>query len=298
MQIVILGDKGSLGSILSLCLSLKHNVVGVDIDSMDLSKYENYEDQLKELFDFNLQNIVIINCIGIMGAKESESNPYQYYEINGILPYKLKQFFDSKLKSYLFIQISSETVYGKSSSNEQVFNENDRSSPQHIYGLSKLISEQLLKSTDHTKGTTMILRTPILLFKNQKYPNALTHITNEISQTGCATLFGNGEHKRTYAVADKFAQNVEDLINCWAIDPKIFESYEVINMPGTKISTKEFVDILLRDYNLEFRVKFVENAKLAFSLLSSSEKFYLVVKSARSDDSVDSLVRWIRKINE
>ena len=63
MQIVILGDKGSLGSILSLYLSLKHNVVGVDIDSMDLSKYENYEDQLKELFDFNLQNIVIINCI-------------------------------------------------------------------------------------------------------------------------------------------------------------------------------------------------------------------------------------------
>lgn len=69
-------------------------------------------------------------------------------------------------------------------------------------------------------------------------------------------------------------------------------------MPGTKISTKEFVDILLRDYKLEFRVKFVENAKLAFSLVSSTEKFSLVTKSTRSDDSVDCLVRWIRKINE
>lgn len=298
MQIVILGAKGSLGSILSLFLSLKYKVIGVDIDSMDLSKYENYENQLKELFDFNLQNTVIINCIGIMGAKESESNPCQYYEINGILPYKLKQFFDSKLKNYLFIQISSETVYGKSINNEQVFNENDKCSPQHIYGLSKLISEQLLKSTDKTKGTTMILRTPILLFKTQKYPNALTYITSEINKTGCATLFGNGEHKRRYAVADKFAQDVEDLISCWATDSKIFQSYEVINMPGTKISTKEFVDILLRDYKLEFRVKFVENAKLAFSLVSSTEKFSLVTKSTRSDDSVDCLVRWIRKINE
>ena len=298
MQIVILGNKGSLGIVLSLFLSLKHDVVDVDVDSMDLSRYENYEDQLKELFDFNLQNIVIINCIGIMGAKESESNPCKYYEINGILPYKLRQFFDSKLKSYLFIQISSETVYGKSLSNEQAFNEDDRSSPQHIYGLSKLISEQLPKASANTNGATLILRASILLSKNQKYSNALTYIANEKSQTGCATLFGNGEHKRRYAVADKFAQDLEDLVNCWATDPKIFGPYEVLNMPGTEISPRKFIDIILKDYETIFEIRFEENAQLAFSLLSSAEKFFLVTKSTRSDDSVDSLVRWIRKINE
>jgi dTDP-4-dehydrorhamnose reductase len=298
MLIVILGNRGSLGRILSLFLSLKHDVVGIDIDRIDLSNYENYEDQLKEIFDFNLENIVIINCVGIMGAKESEANPYKYYEINGILPYKLKQFFDSKLKSYLFIQISSETVYGKSVNNEQIFSEDDRCLPQHIYGLSKLISEQLLKSTDNTNSATMILRAPILLFKDQKYSNALTYITKEINQKGSATLFGNGGHKRKYAVADDFVQDIENLIGYWAMDPKCFAPYEVLNMPGTVISTKEFVDILLRDYEMKFEMKFEENAKLAFSLLSSSEKFSLITKSTKPDDSVNSLVQWIRKINE
>lgn len=298
MLIVILGNRGSLGRILSLFLSLKHDVVGIDIDRIDLSNYENYEDQLKEIFDFNLENIVIINCVGIMGAKESEANPYKYYEINGILPYKLKQFFDSKLKNYLFIQISSETVYGKSVNSEQIFSEDDRCLPQHIYGLSKLISEQLLKSTDNTNGATMILRAPILLFKDQKYSNALTYITKEINQKGSATLFGDGGHKRKYAVADDFAQDIENLISCWTIDPKCFAPHEVLNMPGTVISTKEFVDILLRDYKMKFEMKFEENPKLAFSLLSSSEKFTLITKSRGRDDSVNSLVHWIRKINE
>jgi dTDP-4-dehydrorhamnose reductase len=298
MAIVILGNKGSLGSFLSLFLSVKHTVVGIDIDAMDLSKYENYEDQLAALFDFNLENIVIINCVGIMGAKESEVNPYKYYEINGVVPYRLKQFFDSKLRSYLFIQVSSETVYGKSINNEQVFNEDDRCSPQHIYGLSKFISEQLLKSTENTNGTTMILRAPILLFKDQKYPNALTHIYSEIHLKGSATLFGTGEHRRKYAIANKFGLDIENLIDCWAKDSKIFAPYEVLNMPGTEISTKEFVDILLKDDKLKFEIKFEDNAKLAFSLLSSSRKFSSITGFTKPDDSVDSLVQWVRKINE
>lgn len=297
MLIVILGSKGSLGITIGSLLSLKHSVVGVDIDRMDLSKYENYEDWFKELFDFNTENIVIINCVGIMGAKESEANPYKYYEINGILPYKLKQFFNSKLKRYLFIQISSETVYGKSVNNEMIFSEDDKSSPQHIYGLSKLISEQLLKSADSSNGSTLILRAPILLFKDQKYPNALTYIAKEITEKGYATLFGNGEHKRNYAIAEKFAEDIENLINCWAMNSKIFQSYVVLNMPGTAISTKEFVDILSGDYKLEFEIKFEENTKLAFSLLSSSEKFYSTTKLARPSDRITNLVRWIRNNN-
>jgi dTDP-4-dehydrorhamnose reductase len=298
MVIVILGNKGSLGSFLSLFLSMNHTVVGLDIDTMDLSKYENYEDHITKLFDFNLKNIVIINCVGIMGAKESEVSPYKYYEINGIVPYRLKQFFDSKLKNYLFIQISSETVYGKSINNEQIFKENDSCSPQHIYGLSKLISEQLLKSTENTNGTTMILRAPILLFKDQKYPNALTHIYSEIFLNGSATLFGTGEHRRKYALANKFGLDIESLIDCWAKDSTKFAPYEVINMPGTEISTREFVDILSRDDKLKFEIKFEDNAKLAFSLLSSSMKFSLITSYTKSDDSVDSLVQWVRKINE
>jgi len=298
MMIVILGNKGSLGSLLSSFLSVNYSVVGIDIDKVDLSNYGDYEQHFTELFDFDLKNIVIVNCVGVMGAKESELNPYIYYEINGVVPFKLKQFFDFKLKSYLFIQISSETVYGKSINNEQVFNEEDSCSPQHIYGLSKLISEQLLKSTQNTNGTTLILRAPIILFKGQKYPNALTHIYSEIHHKGSATLFGTGEHRRKYILANQFAQDIENLIGCWAKDSTKFAPCEVLNMPGIEISTKEFVDILLRDDELKFEIKFEDNAKLAFSLLSSSMKFSLVTGYTKSDDSVDSLVHWVRKINE
>lgn len=298
MQIVILGNKGSVGSLLSSHLSLKHDVVGVDSDVMDLSKYQNYENYLKGLFDFDSQKIVIINCVGIMGAKESVLDPYRYYEINGILPFKLKQFFDSVLESYLFIQISSETVYGKSNNNEHVFTENDSCSPQHIYGLSKLVSEQLLKVPAKSGCSTLILRAPILLFKKQRYPNALTYIINEITKTGSATLFGNGEHKRRYLVEDMFVQVLEELIKCWSIDPTIFEPFKVLNMPGTEISPKEFVEILLRDYQKMFKVKYDEDAKFAFSLLSSSEEYVLTTKSTRSNNSANSLVSWILGVNE
>ena len=297
-MIVILGNKGSLGSLLSSFLSVNYSVVGIDIDKVDLSKYEDYEQHFTELFDFNLKNIVIINCVGVMGAKESELNPYIYYEINGVVPFRLKQFFDSKLKRYLFIQISSETVYGKSINNQQVFNEDDICAPQHVYGLSKLISEQLLKSTQNTNGTTLILRAPIILFKDQKYPNALTHIYSEINLKGSATLFGAGEHRRKYILAHHFAQDVENLIGCWAKDSAKFDSCEVLNMPGIEISTKEFVDFLLREDKLKFEIKFKDNAKLAFSLLSSSMKFSLITGYTNSDDSVDSLMQWVRKINE
>jgi hypothetical protein len=69
-------------------------------------------------------------------------------------------------------------------------------------------------------------------------------------------------------------------------------------MPGIEISTKEFVDFLLRDNKLKFEIKFKDNAKLAFSLLSSSKKFSLITGYTKSDDSVDSLMQWVRKNNE
>jgi dTDP-4-dehydrorhamnose reductase len=298
MLIIVLGNKGSLGSILSLFFSKKHDVVGVDINDLDLSKYDNYKEGFANLFDFNVNNTVIINCVGIMGAKESEADPFKFYEVNGVLPYKLKQFFTSNLKNHLFIQISSETVYGKSTHNGQIFSENDLCLPQHTYGLSKLISEQLLKASDNSKGGTIILRTPVLLFKDQKYPNALNHIRNEINEKGCATLFGTGEHKRKYAIAENFALDLENLLEHWSTDRKKFTLCEVVNMPGTEISTKEFVDILSKKYDLKFQILFKDNPKLAFSLLSSSNRFSLITNSTVNHGSVENLVKWIWKNNE
>ena len=298
MLIVILGNKGSLGSILSLFFSEKYDVVGIDIDDLDLSKYDSYKEGFRDLFDFDANKTVIINCVGIMGAKESEADPLKYYEVNGVLPYKLKHFFSSNLKNHLFIQISSETVYGKSTHSGQVFSEDDLCLPQHTYGLSKLISEQLLKASDNSKGGTVILRTPVLLFKDQKYPNALNYIKNEISEKNCATLFGTGEHKRKYTIAANFALDLENKLNHWCADPHNFATCDVVNMPGIDISTKQFVEILSKNYNLEFKVLFRDNPKLAFSLLSSSKRFSLITKSTGNHGSVEDLVKWIWDNNE
>ena len=297
MLIVILGDKGSLGSVLSLFFSEKHNVVGIDLDKLDLSRYDDYEEELKKLFDFDLSKTVIINCVGIMGAKESEVDPSKYYEINGVLPYKLKQFFASNIKNHLFIQISSETVYGKCKYDNQIFSEDDLCLPQHNYGLSKLISEQLLKSADNTRGATIILRTPVLLFKAQKYPNALSQIYDEINTKGSATLFGNGEHKRQYTIAEEFAMDLEKLLDNWITNPKKFAQCEMINMPGIAISTKEFTDVLAKSHNLEFEVLLRDNASSAFSLLSSSNKFSKICNTIRIHGSVKHLVEWVVENN-
>ena len=298
MSILILGNKGSLGKALQKRLSHEHHVLGLDIEDFDLTKYEDYPEQFEAILHSRLEKVIIINCAGIMGARESEVDPFKYYEVNGIIPYKLRRFFASHLSNHLFVQISSETVYGMSADNKNPFQEDDTCSPQHNYGLSKLMAEQLLKSTSEMQGDTVILRVPIILFENQKYSNALHGIYNEINKTSFATLLGKGEHQRQYIIVDKLVGDIETILNCWHAGSENISKFDIINMPGTALSPREFVRILKDEFNSQFNVKFEINHKLAFSLVSSSEKFSFITSSTNSSDSTKTIVEWIIKTYE
>lgn len=271
MDILILGNRGALGKILSQALSKRFDTYGLDLDDLDLLDECEFREKLIELSKHKRDFLAVINCAGLMGAKESNQNPEPYLKSNGILPYISRKNISDFFDKYLYIQISSETVYGPSINIEKPFTEVDPCLPAHNYALSKLIGEQLLVSGQDKKSITLILRVPIIIYPSQKYDNALTEMIKQIKETGKVTVHGDGSHVRNYVDCQYLINCIEMLLtNYWKFDKTNF-GVDLFNIPGVSIAPNDFLDSLSKV--IEFHREYFEGATTATSLVSDASKF-------------------------
>lgn len=291
LDLIILGNLGSLGSELSRYFESKFNVIGIDLGNVDLMNSDSLVKFLEGESKLNRSRAVVINAAGIMGAKESQINPLQYFERNGVLPYLTRKAIGKIYEKLLYVQISSETVYGASNNIEEIYNEESSCNPLHNYAVSKLIGEQLLAASQDETTKTLILRVPIVIFAPQKYPNALTEMTNEIISSKKATIFGEGSHIRNYVTVEILLFYVEAILEEYIARDKCDNGVERFNIPGLSISPNDYLNELKRKF--DFKRVYVDGGKSGFSLLTSSQKFQAKFPECRHKQTLEHLAEYI-----
>ena len=260
---ILIGYKGLIGKNILKQLRLKNKLVKIfDLPTFDLKS----KSSIKRAFFKNITkntNCILINCSGLMDAKISRENPELFYKINGIYVQRLIDIF-SNAKSLSFIQLSSETVYGKGIN----FVENDRRMPIHPYGNSKKISEDILIQIKENNVNIVILRIPIVVGINSSTGNMLTDFIKEAKNKSEITIFGDGKHKRKFIYQDDLTSIIVKISLNW----RKFKKYEVFNIPGFICSASELARKIKKQIKGDIKINYLSNKPNAFSLTSKSIK--------------------------
>ncbi len=214
----------------------------------------------------------IIHLAGLKSVEESEMHPEKYYENNIIGTISILKSMD-KAKTKNIIFSSSATVYGDGNKNK--INENTPVSYKNSYGLTKLVSEDLIKNfCVRKKLKTVILRyfNPVGSHKNYLIgddplkPRNLMPILNKSAFTKEKKIFIYGnDYKTKDGTAVRDYIHITDLasshIECLKILNKI-ENFEILNVgTGKPYSVLEIVKCYEKVNNIKFNIIYKKRRK-------------------------------------
>jgi dTDP-4-dehydrorhamnose reductase len=142
MKIMITGNKGQLGFDCAKVLSKKHEVLGVDIDDVDITKFQDV-DALVRQFDPN----IIINCAAYTRVDDCETEKELAWNVNVTGAENLARC----VRRYggLLIHISTDYVFDGGKNVPEPYVETDATGPVSYYGKTKLEGEKaIMRTTD------------------------------------------------------------------------------------------------------------------------------------------------------
>jgi dTDP-4-dehydrorhamnose reductase len=149
MKIMITGDKGQLGTDCTKVLGETHEVLGVDIDEVDITKLPDIE-SLVQQFRPN----IIVNCAAYTRVDDCEIEKELAWKANVTGAENLAKCVD-KYGDRL-IHISTDYVFDGRKKVPEPYVETDKTNPISSYGMSKLEGE---KAIQNTTNRFIILRT-------------------------------------------------------------------------------------------------------------------------------------------
>jgi dTDP-4-dehydrorhamnose reductase len=156
MKIMITGDKGQLGTDCTKVLGETHEVLGVDIDEVDITKLTDIE-SLVQQFRPN----IIVNCAAYTRVDDCEIEKELAWKANVTGAENLAKCVD-KYGDRL-IHISTDYVFDGRKKVPEPYVETDKTNPISNYGMSKLEGE---KAIQNTTNRFIILRTAWLFGVN------------------------------------------------------------------------------------------------------------------------------------
>ena len=135
MKILLFGSTGMLGRYVFDTLTRQYNVISINRDSYDVANDDWVK--LNYLIETNLkENDIIVNCIGIIPQKYTDTYIGLYIKVNTLFPHKLNEYANKY--NLRFIHITTDCVYDGSLGN---YITSDCHSATNIYGISKSLGE-------------------------------------------------------------------------------------------------------------------------------------------------------------
>ena len=137
LNILITGSNGQLGREIKMlndkCLMLNYRCFFTDKDELDIANKEDIEKFVKE------NNIdIIINC----GAYTAVDKAEEEKELADLINHKAVDYLAQIAKDYNIFLIHISTDYVFDGKNYKPYNEEDKTNPQSIYGVTKLKGEE------------------------------------------------------------------------------------------------------------------------------------------------------------
>ena len=140
MKIAVVGSEGMLGRDLSSYLASRHEVVGLDIDDIDICQREQTAARIDEL-----RPQLIINCAACVDVESCETEPERAFRVNALGSQNLAIAAQRSNADYLYF--SSDYVFDGTSGCD--YDEFASPGPVNQYGRSKLAGEILALSLIH-----------------------------------------------------------------------------------------------------------------------------------------------------
>ena len=149
MKLMILGEKGQLGSDCTKVLNETHDVMSVDLDELDITDISQVE-----AVAGNFGADVIVNCAAFTRVDDCESEKDLAWKVNVEGPRNLG--LAAKKQGAQLIHISTDYVFDGRKPVLQPYRETDETNPISYYGVTKSEAEEAVRgATDNY----MILRT-------------------------------------------------------------------------------------------------------------------------------------------
>ena len=158
MRLLILGHYGQLGSELLDTFKNTHEVKGLDIHDIDITKQQVVNNICSQF-----RPHCIINAAAYTQVEAAESDALKAYKVNALGAYYIAQ--QANELNAIFVQISTDYVFGNTKSR---YIETDYPCPLNVYGASKLAGEQLVKIACNRH---YIIRTSALFGKQKSGQN-------------------------------------------------------------------------------------------------------------------------------
>jgi dTDP-4-dehydrorhamnose reductase len=253
VRFVVVGSRGMFGSEMTNLLRSKgYEVIGFDRDSLNL------DNSLAEISRKFLGFDVVINAVAYTAVDKAESEPELANKINGEYAGKLAEA--TGIAGARFMHISTDFVFDGNSATP--YTTNDSPNPQGAYGRSKLLGEELVKSSG---SDSTIFRTAWLYGANGRcFPKVMKERVE------------NNESLRV--VSDQFGQPTwtKDLAMQVLEFSKLSRSPEIVHAVSSgKASWFDFAKEIVGDYEVApvSSLEFVTAARRPkFSVLDNSSE--------------------------
>ena len=142
MKIIITGNKGQLGADCAIVLSSIHEVLGVDIDEVDITKFHDVDALIRQFFPD-----IIINCAAYTRVDDCETEKELAWKVNVTGAENLARCV-GKYGGRL-IHISTDYVFDGRKNLPEPYVETDETGPISYYGTTKLEGEKaVIRTTD------------------------------------------------------------------------------------------------------------------------------------------------------
>lgn len=189
----------------------------------------NNKKKLNEIFDYFKPHIVI-NFAAETHVDRSIENPQVFLKTNvlgvgNLLEVSLKYWSKKRTKKdFIFLQVSTDEVYGSLNYLERAKKENDPFNPSSPYSSSKASADLIVKSWHKTYGLPCITVYPTNNFGPRQYPEKFIPLM--IFKTLLKeklTIYGTGKNVREWIYVKDCIEGIISLI----VKGKIGESYNI-----------------------------------------------------------------------
>ncbi len=138
-KLLIIGSKGMLGTDLVKMTKPYYNVIEIDADELDITDLKATKDKLLEI-----KTNIIVNCAAYTNVDGCEENVDLAYSVNGVGVRNLAIASSQLVEQPKIVHISTDYVFD--GNGDEDLKEYDLVNPLSVYGKSKLMGEEMLKS--------------------------------------------------------------------------------------------------------------------------------------------------------
>jgi dTDP-glucose 4,6-dehydratase len=159
----------------------------------------------------------------------------------------------------MFVQISTDEVYGSILENEKAADESTRLNPSNPYAATKAASDQLVISKMNNEGfPTLILRSSNNFGRFQHNEKLIPKVIDCLSKGTPIPIYGEGRQKRCWLSAQTYSEIIWSLIEASVVN-------EVINVRGKEIySNLELVELIRRKYAKMKKLEISELSRIEY----------------------------------